>query len=105
MKKEINALIIEREELKHELSLVIVDIKQAVESTGLLSSGDSKKLTPESMQGMGAMMAIPALLSKITPLKACFPQLAAGFDLLIKINDVNEQIQSCLIYAVCSGEK
>lgn len=95
MKDQINALIVERGDLKQHLTFIFKEIKQIAEGSGLLSDSDKNQLSAESMGGMGGMMQIAGLLSKLAPLKAAFPLIQEGFLLLMKVNEVNEQIQAC----------
>ena len=102
MKKEIQDLIILRMDARQELELLALDIKSVVDKSGLFSN-DEKQSIAADLGGMGAMMAIPAIIGKITPLKAAVPAIKKSFDLLLKINDYNEQIQNHMLLDLYKG--
>lgn len=102
MKKQINALIVKREDLKQELLTISNQVKEIGEQSGLFSASQNQ-LTPKSLDGMGAMMEIPKMLGKLLPLKAAIPSVKQGFSLLMQINEINEEIQDCLIMVAFSG--
>lgn len=95
-KKEIQALVVKRMDVKHELELAAVEIKGIVDKSGLLSNSEKQQLS-SSLSGMGAMMAIPEFIGKLAPLKGAIAPLKKAFELLLEINEINEQIQDCMV--------
>ena len=84
MQKQINELIIKREDIKQELISECQIIKELAESTGFLNSKNSQALSPESMGGMGFMTQIPSILAVILGTAANgFAKGAQGFTLFV----------------------